>query len=164
VGGHNTERFGLLLACSRKLKRVSHGSFDAETVWSIECLEEARFTALLLEEGLWGRRPGLLDRVQAEAEGIELGVDYMPCEINTDCNSLVEAARSVIPTKQSKRRRTDVADIKECVRVGSLLPLVHISGKLNPSDCISKYYNAGGTYTTRKRFSEVYTNGTYVPM
>jgi len=39
----------------------------------------------------------------------------------------------------SKRRKLDVADFQEAVALGECRPLVHILGKFNPTDSLTKH-------------------------
>ena len=152
---------------SKRVKRVSHGSFDAETTWAIESYEEAIGNAEVIEEGVFGRRPSLAERSLARVEGYDLATECgeMGIELHTDCESLCKAVDNLIlAAGLGKRRRVDVADLKQEVAAGRLLGLTHISGPYNPSDCISKKFNAKGTNITRERLYSILESGIYKPM
>jgi hypothetical protein len=154
--------FSAVEIASRKVRRVSHGSYDAETTWGIESLEEAVGVVELIEEGLCGRRPTLSERVWAKMEGFELGFEEMVLGLHTDCKSLCDAvANLVLAGGLTKRRKTDVADLKDEIARGRLEFLTHISGTQNPADCISKRWGAKGVFTTRARLKEILDTGSY---
>jgi hypothetical protein len=61
----------------------------------------------------------------------------------------------------SKRRRCDIGDLKECVRLGDLLPLVFVAGPTNPADGLTKHRSR--TTTTMTRLIDLVTSGWYDP-
>ncbi len=167
TGFTDAEKLAVTEIASKKVKRVSHGSFDAETTWAIESYEECIAQCEVLEEGMFGRRPTLQERVRAKVEGFELTTHCgeMACEIHTDCESLCKAVDNLIlATGLGKRRRVDVADLKQEVATGRLLGLTHISGLHNPADCVSKRFNAKGTNVTRERMFSILETGIYHQM
>ena len=130
---------------SHKLGRVSHSSFDGECIECVDTVDSALGLAQLLEEAEWGPRPGLWDRRQARTNKEDLGWEgyedtcTVMTEVWTDCQSLISRVYSdCMDQSMSKRRKTDVADIKDCV-ARSVLRLRKISGTCNPSDPLTKH-------------------------
>jgi len=163
----NSNKIATTEIASKKVKRVSHGSFDAETTWAIESYEELIASAQVLEEAIYGRSPSLAERAMARVEGIELVTTcgQIELQLHTDCESLCKAVDNLIlAAGLGKRRRVDVADLKQEIASGRLQGLTHISGPYNPADCISKKFNAKGTNVTRQRLSDILEHGTYVEM
>ena len=47
--------------------------------------------------------------------------------------------------KLNAHRREEVGEIKQCIELGELRPIIHISGKYNPADPLTKPRNLCST-------------------
>ena len=147
---------------SGTLKRVTHSSWDAETIAAVEALDAALMVAMMVEEGLSGVRGSVRDRLESWLEeGQAPARETVKVEMHTDSKSLTTRVESMSMTNLSKRRKADVADLRECVDRGELT-LVHIAGKQNPADCLTKHRSR--TKFTSQRFVELVKTGWYEPI
>ena len=122
---------------SRRLKRTTHSSFDAETVNAIDALDVSLGVCELVSEWQHGVRPtpSFENSFQWEA-GIRPAV---PLELHVDANDLVEAVEGLRMKPTFKRRRKlDIADIRELRAEGGLRRLLHVQGKGFHADPLTK--------------------------
>jgi len=148
---------------SGKLRRVTHSSFDAETIAAIEALDAALMVAMLIEEGVNGVRESLRDRTERWLDGDvnAFKTTKTMIELHTDSKSLTSRIQSMSTSSLTKRRKADIADLRECVDRGEL-QLLHIAGKQNPADCLTKHRSR--TKQTTTRFIELIKTGWYEPV
>ena len=141
TGGHSSEesRCALVAGQSRKAPRVTHTSFDAETVVGIQGLDIGLASAMLVEEFFNGVRVSVRERIERELDGERFSAWRCPLSLHSDSNSLVTKvmATSIEPAL-SKRRKQDVGDLQECLAVGDLREFLHINGKMNATDALTK--------------------------
>ena len=62
----------------------------------------------------------------------------MRIDLHTDAKGLVDRVHSRKMPLIAKRRRLDIADLKECISRGELYPLKAIDGVTNPVDPLTK--------------------------
>ena len=63
----------------------------------------------------------------------------VPMELHTDSDDLVKRVKKLtFDAGLKKRRKTDIADVQECIDLGVLRHLVKIAGPGNPIDCYTK--------------------------
>jgi len=124
---------------SQRAKRVTHNSFDSETVVCIYGLDLGLACAMLVEEFFGGVRMSVRERIEHELDGKGFVKWRCPLSLHSDSNSLVTKvmATSIEPAL-SKRRKQDVGDLQECLALGDLRELRHISGKMNATDALTK--------------------------
>ena len=124
---------------SQRAKRVTHNSFDSETVACIYGLDLGLACAMLVEEFFGGVRLSVRERIEKELDGVYVEKWRCPLSVHSDSNSLVTKvmATSIEPTL-SKRRKQDIGDLQECLALGDLRELRHINGKLNATDALTK--------------------------
>ncbi len=148
---------------SGKLRRVTHSSFDAEAIAAVEALDAALMVCMMLEEGQNGVRGSRKEILAGYMEKGYLEHDevVVPVEMHTDSKSLVDRVTSMSTTSLSKRRKADVADLRECVDRGEL-QILHIAGKQNPADCLTKHRSR--TKQTTQRFVQLVREGWYEPI
>ena len=134
--------FAVVDVRSGPLKRVTHSSFDAETVNVVETYDWCLAVALVVEEYLKGIRPSRRGAVEmrARGEGYQLAAPpTVQVELHTDAMSLIDRTDSLkLDSGLSKRRKADVADLQEGQRHRELRPLGHLDGKMNPTDGLTK--------------------------
>ena len=155
---------GVVYVRSGRAKRVTHDSFDIETITGVEAVDAGLACAALVEEFLAGPMPSMKTRalvgwLQSE-EGLQR--PKVPLRVYTDCNSLtvnVRAPKTV--RKLSRRRAVDVADLRECVSLGDIELLESINGPTNPTDCLTKVL--AKTHQTRVTLREIFATGHYAP-
>ena len=124
---------------STKCKRVTHASFDVETITAVTALDGAMAIGLLIEEWYQGPEDSRRQRLLNGLEGVDQSRWQVPIELYSDCKSLIQNVENLkIDTRMTKRRKTDIADLKEAKQCGELAALVHIDGKYNPLDCATK--------------------------
>jgi len=127
---------------SGKLKRVTHASFDAETVNAIESVDVALGVVELIREWQVSVRPGRAASMHAWLDTNEWPDEhgYVDMELHTDCRDLVDNVEAEVVTKQlTKRRRIDVADLRELRKLGQLRRLLHVDGDYIHPDPLTKY-------------------------
>ena len=139
--------FAPLWINSGKLSRVTHSSFDGETINVIETVDMALAIESLLEEVEYGVQPGRRTRIEGMRDGVgECGPVArapIPIEMHTDSKSLVDRVGSrKLDAGMSKRRKQDVADLQELTFEGQMRdPLFHCSGTAIPMDPLTKPAN-----------------------
>lgn len=124
---------------SHRIRRVSHSSFDAECLEIVECLDHSVLAALLVEEIRRGPKPSLYERRLQALDG-RVYIDQ-PCDvvIYTDSNSTITKVYSQKDAHEvSKRRRIDIADIKDALEFNTLTALKFLAGDVNPTDAGTK--------------------------
>jgi hypothetical protein len=138
---------------SRKIKRKCPPPFDSECLAAVEGAGDAMSYAALLEEGLYGTRPGLVEMMSRRSLGLE------PAEYNlrrtsaallTDSNGVCTA---VAGTKQvdCKRRRIDIDHLRECIELMDLASLQHVQREYNVADAVTATRSPGTASNTRLR-------------
>jgi len=148
---------------SQKCKRVTHNSFDGETIAAIDAVEAGMAVALLVEEYNNGVLPSLRERQIAEADGRELVRVRTPVELYTDSNSLVTKVKNVrMDPKLTKRRKQDVADLKEALGVGDLSRLIHHRGEWIVADPLTKPRARSGQ--TSEELIRMVSRGWFAPV
>jgi hypothetical protein len=183
IGTPKSNEFVPIIVRSSKAKRVTHSSFDVETVTAIAALDALLWVKFSVLEWFHGIEPSRGDRVlgvarrtgssgrsgttssTAQPARTATSVPAPPTvssELLTDCNSLVTACTSVgaIPKGTQKRRVFDLADIRECLSIGDLDLISHIDGKTNPLDALTKKSNRCAV--TRQILQKVFSTGTYL--
>ncbi len=145
TGSNSPGKVAPLCWVAHKATRVCHASFDAECVGGVEAVDNGLDYAMLTRELLYGRRPSLLTKLEQR-----WGQDGRPREtddarpvvmttLHTDADGVVQKVRKLCLRGMSKRRKNDIADIQELVAIRLLNRLVHIAGKLNPFDALTKH-------------------------
>ena len=143
---------------SGKLARVTHNSFDAESIIGVEGLDAGMAVAKLVEEFKYGPTPTMRDRAMASLPPRP----RVKVELQTDSNSLVTHVASIrMDPRLAKRRRQDVADVKEAIALGDIYPLVFIRGLWNIMDPLTKCRSR--TKLTMQELIKVLTTGWYAP-
>lgn len=150
---------------STKLKRVTHSSFDAECVNTIECVDVALGVVELIHEWQHGVQPSRIDVARHWAATHEWP-DVMipvPMEVHTDARDVTDAVESLrIRPGMAKRRRLDIADLKELRDLGHLRRLLHVSGKSIHSDPMTK--SRVLTKQTMARLTDLLRSSFYEPI
>ena len=83
-------------------------------------------------------------------------------ELHTDSKSLTTHVASVrVAPNLAKRRKQDVADVKEAVSLGDIYAPVFILGPYNPLDAITK--DRSRTTKTGKELLKIMATGFYDP-
>ena len=149
-----------------KLPRVSHSSFDGETIEAVDALDGTTGISLFIDEGLFGQRPTMLERKEAQLEGWDAMAGRKDFNVqvlaHTDAKCLTSRVESVtLDQGMRKARKTDISDLKDSVERGLLEDLVHIAGPYNPVDALTK--SASRTTKTMERLREV-VRGHYEPV
>ena len=124
---------------SGKIRRVASSSFDAETLENLETIDAGLTIGMILEETRRGPRPSMVLRKWLAQE--ESGWKHIPTQVHllTDSNGFVTKVRNVKDDIQiSRRRKVDIADVKELVAMDYLCPPMHVPGDLNPLDILTK--------------------------
>ena len=143
---------------AHKAPRVCHASFDAECVGGVEAVDNGLDFAMLTRELLYGRRPSLLTKLERRwGQGTSPGEvgDARPqvkTTVHTDSLGVVDKTRKLCLRGMSKRRKNDIADIQELVAIGLLETPVHVAGKFNPFDALTKHKSR--TRVTMERLVE----------
>ena len=155
-----------LLARASKAARVCHSSFDAECVGGVSGMDEGLDFAQLVREILFGRRLSLLRKLEMRVDGAgpqELR-DPRPSvmvSLHTDADDVVTKCKKKCLRGMTKRRKNDIADLQELVSLGLMYMPIHISGKTNPFDALTK--DKAQTKRTAARLAE-WMLGHYSPM
>lgn len=124
---------------SSKCRRVTHSSFDGETISAVDGAEAGMAVALLVEEYESGVLPSLRERQLAAIDGVGLVRERVDVELYTDSKSLVSKVENVrMDPKLTKRRKQDVADLKEALAVRDLRRLVFHRGEWIVADPLTK--------------------------
>jgi hypothetical protein len=164
TGSESPGKVAPLCWVAHKAPRVCHASFDAECVGGIEAVDNGLDFAMLTRELLYGRRPSLLTKLEKrwcqDGRPQEVG-DARPqvvTSLHTDSQGVVEKTRKLCLRGMSKRRKNDIADMQELVALGLLAPPIHIAGKTNAFDALTKHKSR--TRATMEYLAE-WQNGSY---
>jgi len=164
VGGH--DELAVVHVKSARARRVTHDSFDVETVTAVDGVDVGLCVAGLIEEFYSGPLPDLKSRVLqrlGQADGdVQVQRTHVPVLVDTDCLSLVANVRAPkVVRRLSKRRAIDVSDMRECVRLGEL-QVRAIQGTTNPMDAATKALEK--TAHTRRILVDLLSTGIYEPV
>ena len=147
---------------SARARRVTHDSFDVETVTAVDGVDAGLCIAGLVEEFYSRPLPDLKTRIMQRLQTCDTEMWqrlHVPVVVDTDCLSLVANVKAPkVVRRLSKRRAIDVSDLRECVRFGEL-QVRAIEGITNPLDAATKAM--GKTIQTRKILVEVLSTGVY---
>jgi hypothetical protein len=150
---------------SGHIRRVGRSSFDIETLEAVSTMDTLLTLALLWEESVTGPRPSLLERKLTQIDtgmGGEEPAPLVIAEIHCDGEGTCKKTANLrIDPSMSKARKLDIADIKDCIAAKRLKPLVHISGKKNPSNPLTKKLSPHEYTSVRLR--ELLRTGWYEP-
>ena len=123
-----------------KSPRATHSSFDIECVASIQVLDEALSLSIQTQEFLMAPQTKLhrTARYSFFSEGTSK-LDFST-EMHSDAELLCNAVNKITMVNPTLgvRRREDVDDLKTCLQTRDLAVVAHISGKLNPTDRLTK--------------------------
>jgi hypothetical protein len=172
--GDDECRFSVAEWKSTKCVRVTHSSFDGETVAAVQAVDAGLAVALLVEEFEHGvlrsRKQRMYDQLQGRSvtrakvqvemctPGKKLDTQ---CELYGDAQSLIDKVHSRrLDVKLAKRRKQDVSDLKECVELEELKRLKKVDGKRNCVDALTK--GRARTKVTMECLVDVLSTGRYV--
>jgi len=166
VKGDQSGKVDLLGWKLSKLPRVSHSSFDAETIIAADGVDGAIGVSLFIDEGLFGQKPTLLERREAQCEGWDAMAGRKEFNVQilaqTDAKCLTTRVHALtLDQGMRKARKTDISDLKDGLELGVLEDVDHIAGVWNPADPLTKA--ASRTAQTMGRLREV-VGGMYVAM
>ena len=126
-----------LVTKSHRIKRVCHCSFDAECLEIVEAVDSALLCVLLFQELQTGPKPSLWERrVLALDDQGWLDIPWT-VKLYTDSQSTIDRTANFKDPPTSKRRRVDIADLRQC-QEGELLKLGFVDGLVNPMDVGTK--------------------------
>ena len=138
---------------SRKIKRKCQSPFDAECLASVDGAGDTMSYADLLEEGIYGLRPGLVEMMSRRSLGMEPAkhnTRQISAALLTDSDGVCTA---VAGTKQvnCKRRRIDIDHLRECTELNDLASVQHIPREYNVADAVTATRSPGTASNTRLR-------------
>ena len=125
---------GLLSYSSNGLARISHASFDFESIAAIAGIDVTVNVRELVAEVFVPIPPRFAARAQRESWLLSAP----PAELHSDSMSLVKAVRLGVTTGLVRRRQRDVLDLRDVLSRGDLAVMLHINGSTNPADCGTK--------------------------
>ena len=124
-----------------RIHRVAHSPFDAETLIAVEGADAGLSVAMFVDEAERGPQPSMWDRKCAALDGVDLGprTCEVPLELHSDSMGMITKVRANrVDPNMCKRRRLDIADLKELVDMGLMRDPVHHVGVTNPIDALTK--------------------------
>ena len=155
--------FAGVLCRSFKEARTTSSSYDAESVAAVVGVDSAIALQFLIQEFFVGVRPSRRERIARQVEGEwDFLTDAAVCalELHTDCDNLVKNVENLqCISDLSKRRKIDIADLRELRDRGELRRLVHVAGEFNPTDALTK--KPERTVKTTERLIEILSTGYY---
>ena len=148
---------------SGRVRRVTHGSYGCETAATVEAAEAGLNIAALVSEYFNGPEMSLSAKANAKRGGFVNREVQIPVEIHTDSDGLVKALENEkIDSGLAPARKRDIALLKECIELGEISSVLHIDGKYNPTDCLTKDLSLTGQ--TRKVLLDILRTGIYNPV
>ena len=127
---------------SAKTRRVCASTFDGETLVAMEGIEMGLLVQEFICEMEYGPNVSLWQRLEARMEGLDLQRQALrkPLYLWTDAMDLVLRCHSVKNDSGtvSKRRREDIADLRELLHLKQLAECGHICGHYNMMDALTK--------------------------
>ena len=162
----DTGLFATLEVRAGKLGRVTHSSFDGESVNAIEAVDVALAVQYLIaeyENGVQVSRDKRLEMLIHGETDPDANRRVLPIQLDTDSKSLVDRVESAkLDSQMSKRRKADVADLQELRWLNLLKRLRHVAGKSIPADCLTKPKVI--TKETMHRLVTILKTGLYEPV
>ena len=125
---------GVVATQSHRVQRVTHSSFDSESINAVTQEDLAININETSTEFLHGVCPG---RRQREARQKWMSARTAN-ELHTDAMSLVKLMKVDSTSVLTRRRARDIADLRECIQEEDLTAVLHIAGPTNPADCGTK--------------------------
>ena len=123
---------------SSKLSRVCTSTFDSETLSTVRGLDDAVSTAYIATEMRFGRMPNILERSLMRGFGDrEVPRPKVPVHAYNDGKGLVDAVHGSKHTVRSKRRRVDIASLREAVE-SEAVSLAHCDTHAMTADGLTK--------------------------
>ena len=164
IGCEGSDAFSPVTWRAGKVRRVTQGAFDAECVEALDCTDVLLGVAELISEALNGVEPSL--KIQREMR--RNGEEWAPIQpkgiLYTDSKCLVDQLKNVrMPPQVHRRRRKDIANLKETLASGELKQVVHIEGKLNPADPLTKERTRNGVRQTLGELYRILETGAWTP-
>jgi hypothetical protein len=167
IGVVGCDELAVVHVGSKRARRVTHDSFDVETVTAVDGLDAGLCVAGLVEEFYSRPLPDLKTRVLQRQitpgdDGSAWPRQRVMVVLDTDCMSLVANVKAPkVVRRLSKRRPIDVSDMRECVRLNEL-SVRAIEGATNPLDAATKSLDK--TTRTRQILCELLSTGIYEPV
>ena len=142
---------------SNGISRVCHSSFDMEAVTGVSALDTSLNLRLCAGEGISGKSPDFREKEKRES--------WTAClpnlELHSDAMSFVRVVRSGTTHVLSRRRASDVEDMRQCLDRRELSSILHIKGPSNPTDIGTKNLSkCSGAAVT---LDQIMLHGTYSP-
>ena len=161
--GGDAALFASILSRSHRIRRVCHSSYDAEMLEIVDAVDHALLISMLFEEFRKGPRPSLYERRLLAGDGFAYVDDPTTIKLYTDSeSSITKIASEKDSDGSTRRRRIDIADMRECIAYSVLLPLGFIAGECNPVDILTK--NKGGFHTQAAHsYFRLMYGGTFFP-
>jgi hypothetical protein len=144
------------------IRRVCNNIFDAECLAHTHMIDSAVALAILLSESVHGRYQGIMhDKMHFIMNGVIIKRPPLQIWTYTDSNSVVEAVeRCADLARILKRRRVDVALIREMLLDGDLEQVTFVPGVVNPADVLTK--KSQGCSDTRKILLAIARRGVWM--
>ena len=156
-------RAGLVSWQSCGLSRVSHSSFDFESIVAVSSLD----LVINLREFIGEIVVSLCPPARA-TRGAQLAMSreqwrnlLVSAELHSDSMGLVKAVRLGTNTTLSSRRRRDIQDLQDCMDQGDIGVFMHIDGPTNFADVGTKPANK--TVVAQAELDFLIVQGWYTP-
>ena len=152
-------RAGLLSWRTCGLARVSHSSFDFESISAVSSLDLLGNVREVVGEVTISLCPPLRANKGADRQKWR---DQLPsCELHSDSMGLVKAVRLGVSGAMSSRRRRDILDLRDSMSHGDIDVFMHVDGPTNFADVGTKTISR-----TQKAFEvlkDLIHKGVYIP-
>ena len=163
VKGSRSGLFFPLENRSSRCRRVSHCSFDCECIGIVDAIDAALGIAMFIEEWFSGPTPCRRTAMERKFAGKAQSRVKIPVVVHTDSKSVKDRVESLrMDPKMAKRRKQDIADVKECIALGDVDRLDFCMGKYLVADCLTKSKTL--TSETSSLLVQLLSSGQYDPV
>ena len=150
-------KVGLILGQSTKITKVTHASFDSESINNVDALDLGININELSTETQFGVCPKRSEKEERK-KWMSLRT---PLEIHSDALSFIKLVRIGMSQTLTRRRARDIDDARQALEDGDVSLFMHIRGLTNPADIGTK--RAAQAKDSKIRLRTILHEGYYVP-
>ena len=127
-------RAGIISSASAKLSKVTHSSFDSESINNVDSLDLAININETSTETAIGVCP---NRRETELRS-QWRAQRLSCEVHSDSHSFTRLVKIGLTHVLSRRRARDIEDARQALQDEDISCFLHVDGITNPADAGTK--------------------------
>ena len=150
-------KVGLILGQSSKITKVTHASFDSESINNVDALD----LGININESSTETQFGVCPKRSEKDERKKWMSLRTPLEIHSDALSFIKLVRIGMSQTLTRRRARDIDDARQALEDGDVSLFMHIRGVTNPADIGTK--RAAKAKESKDRLRKILHEGFYKP-